>query len=125
MAAKLTIATELANTDLANEVAAILKKISEIETVDWKNGQGEKGALSSKAMPHVIIKMYAGRSDEQKRRIAAAVTRALMDEAGASDASISVGIEDVLPADWAETVYGPDIAGKPGTIVKPPGYDPR
>lgn len=55
MAAKLTVATELANRDLANEVAAMLKNISDVVRIDWQNGVGEKGALASKTMPHVII----------------------------------------------------------------------
>jgi 4-oxalocrotonate tautomerase len=39
--------------------------------------------------------------------------------------SVSVGIEDVQPKNWTEQVYRPDIIGKPGTIYKKPGYDPR
>ena len=35
---------------------------------------------------------------------------------------VSVGIEDVRPADWVEDVYQPDILGKPKTIYKQPGY---
>ena len=38
--------------------------------------------------------------------------------------SISVGIEDVEPKDWAETVYKPDVTGKPKRIYKQPGFDP-
>jgi 4-oxalocrotonate tautomerase len=40
------------------------------------------------------------------------------------DESISVGIEDVEPDDWAETVYKPDILDKRDTIFKQPGYNP-
>ncbi|WP_198024749.1 hypothetical protein [Bradyrhizobium sp. Cp5.3] len=39
--------------------------------------------------------------------------------------SVSVGIEDVEPRDWTERVCKPDIVGKPDTIYKKPGYDPR
>ena len=38
--------------------------------------------------------------------------------------AVSVGIEDVRPADWAEKVYKPDILGNPATIYKKPGYNP-
>lgn len=75
-------------------------------------------------MPHVIIKMYAGRSDEQKRALAEAVTRAVMAGAGCAERSVSVSIEDVRPDDWAEAVYRPDIAAKPDQLFKKPGYDP-
>jgi 4-oxalocrotonate tautomerase len=39
--------------------------------------------------------------------------------------SVSVGIEEVEPKDGTEQVYKPDIIGKPRTIYKKPGYDPR
>ncbi|MFH6781291.1 MULTISPECIES: tautomerase family protein [Methylobacterium] len=75
-------------------------------------------------MPHVIVKLYAGRSDEEKQRIAEEVTKAIMTAAGSSEGSISVGIEDVEPSAWTATVYEPDIAAKAGTIFKTPGYAP-
>jgi 4-oxalocrotonate tautomerase len=75
-------------------------------------------------MPHVIVKIYAGRSDEQKQRIADEVTKALIAAAGCSEGSVSVGIEDVAPSDWTAAVYGPDIAAKADTIFKKPGYAP-
>jgi 4-oxalocrotonate tautomerase len=37
---------------------------------------------------------------------------------------VSVSIEDVAPKDWAEKVYRPDIADKPGQLYKKPGYNP-
>ncbi|TNC09437.1 4-oxalocrotonate tautomerase [Methylobacterium terricola] len=75
-------------------------------------------------MPHVIVKLYAGRSDEQKQRIADEVTKALMTAAGSSEGSISVAIEDVAPSAWTASVYEPDIVAKPETIFKKPGYAP-
>ncbi|AWB19904.1 4-oxalocrotonate tautomerase [Methylobacterium currus] len=75
-------------------------------------------------MPHVIVKLYAGRSDEQKKRIADEVTKALIAATGCSEGSVSVGIEDVAPSDWTATVYEPDIAAKAATIFKKPGYAP-
>jgi 4-oxalocrotonate tautomerase len=75
-------------------------------------------------MPHVIIKLYRGRSEEQKAKLAAQVTKAVMDTLNASEGSVSVGIEDIEPEDWAETVYRPDILGRSETIYKKPGYSP-
>jgi 4-oxalocrotonate tautomerase len=75
-------------------------------------------------MPHVIVKMHAGRSEEQKARLAQEVTRAVMSALGSSERSISVAVEDVEPADWVARVYKPDILAKPGSIYKKPGYDP-
>ena len=75
-------------------------------------------------MPHIVVKMFAGRSDEDKQRLAQALTRALIDTIGSSETSISVGIEDVAPQEWGDKVYRPDIAAKLDTIFKAPGYDP-
>lgn len=75
-------------------------------------------------MPHVIVKLYAGRSERDKARLAEAVTKAVMDVLQYGEESVSVGIEDVKPADWSERVYTPDILSKPDTIYKRPGYNP-
>ena len=75
-------------------------------------------------MPHVIVKLYSGRSEQQKQRLAEEMTKAVMTAQKSGQESISVAIEDVEPSDWAETVYKPDILGKPGSIYKKPGYNP-
>lgn len=75
-------------------------------------------------MPHVIVKLAAGRSERQKVRIAEEVTKAILAITGNDEDAVSVSIEDVQPSDWAETVYRPDILGKPGTLYKKPGYTP-
>ncbi|MBN9253485.1 MULTISPECIES: tautomerase family protein [unclassified Mesorhizobium] len=75
-------------------------------------------------MPHIIVKLYAGRSEQQKAEIAEAVAQALMASAGSAELSISVAIEDVAPEDWADKVYKPDILDKPDQLYKKPGYRP-
>jgi 4-oxalocrotonate tautomerase len=75
-------------------------------------------------MPHVIVKLVAGRTDEQKARIAADITKAIMTGAGTTEDAVSVAFQDVSEADWVETVYKPDIIGKWETVYKKPGYDP-
>jgi 4-oxalocrotonate tautomerase len=60
----------------------------------------------------VIVKLYAGRSDQQKARLAEKVTKAVTASVNCAAQSVSVGIEDVEPDDWFEKVYGPDITGK-------------
>ena len=75
-------------------------------------------------MPHVIVKLYSGRSEQQKQRLAEEMTKAVMTALKSGQESISVAIEDIEPSDWAETVYKPDILGKPGSIYKKPGYNP-
>jgi 4-oxalocrotonate tautomerase len=80
--------------------------------------------ISEKTMPHVIVKMYAGRSTNDKQRLAEEITKTVKTVLNYGDDAISVGIEDVDPADWTEKVYRPDILSKPKNIYKKPGYDP-
>lgn len=75
-------------------------------------------------MPHVIVKLHTGRSEQQKAKIAEAVTQAVMAGANCGEDAVSVSIQDIEPADWAEEVYKPDIAGDWGRLYKKPGYDP-
>ncbi len=75
-------------------------------------------------MPHVIVKLQTGRSEQQKAKIAEEVTQAVMASANCAAQAVSVSIEDVAPNDWVEQVYKPDIIGKPDTLYKKPGYDP-
>jgi len=76
-------------------------------------------------MPHVIVKLYSGKSERQKQDLAQAVTQAVMSALNYGEESVSVGIEDVEPKNWTEQVYKPDIIAKAETIYKQPGYDPR
>jgi 4-oxalocrotonate tautomerase len=75
-------------------------------------------------MPHVIVKLYAGRSEEQKAHLAEEITKAVIAALNSAEKSVSVAIEDVEPADWAEKVYRPDIIGNAERLYKKPGYNP-
>jgi len=75
-------------------------------------------------MPHVIVKLYAGRSEQQKASIAEEVTKAVMAGANCAAQSVSVSIEDIEPEDWVEKVFKPDIIAKSDTLYKRPGYNP-
>lgn len=73
-------------------------------------------------MPHVIVKLYSGRSEQEKSRLAEELSNAVMTTLGYGEESGSVAIEDVEPRDWAEKVYRPDIVGNPDRLYKKPGY---
>jgi 4-oxalocrotonate tautomerase len=73
-------------------------------------------------LPHIIVKMHAGRDDLQKQRLADEIARVVLTTLGSPEAAISVAIEDVAPADWIQRVYGPDIEAKPETLFRKPGY---
>jgi 4-oxalocrotonate tautomerase len=48
-------------------------------------------------MPHVIVKLYAGRSEQQKARLAEDISKTVMANLNCEEKSVSVGIEDVKP----------------------------
>ncbi|MBS0578891.1 MAG: tautomerase family protein [Proteobacteria bacterium] len=75
-------------------------------------------------MPHVIVKLYSGRSHRDKSRLSAAITEAVTSTLGYPEASVSVAMEDVNPRDWLQQVYQPDIAEKQDQLFKKPGYGP-
>jgi 4-oxalocrotonate tautomerase len=77
-----------------------------------------------RTMPHVIVKLYSGRSEQQKARLAEEISKTVMANLNCEQKSVSVGIQDIKPEDWAEKVYKPDILGNPETIYKKPGYNP-
>jgi len=73
-------------------------------------------------MPHVIVKLWPGRSEQQKVDLAEAIVRDVVDIMGSGEESVSVAIEEVASGDWKEKVYKPDIVDKPDTLYKKPGY---
>jgi 4-oxalocrotonate tautomerase len=76
-------------------------------------------------MPHVIVKMYSGRSEKDKKRLAEEITKAVTTTLNYGDESVSVAIEEIAPRNWVEKVYNPDILGHPEKIYKKPGYTPE
>jgi 4-oxalocrotonate tautomerase len=75
-------------------------------------------------MPHVIVKLYPGRSEEQKKQLAEEIAKDVVAIAGCEEKSVSVAFEEVEPDDWAEKVYRPDILGNKNKLYKKPGYNP-
>jgi 4-oxalocrotonate tautomerase len=74
-------------------------------------------------MPHVIVKLWPGKSEQRKARLAERIAQDVMDVLGYGEESVSVAMEEVEPQDWAAKVYKPDIVNKPKQIYKKPGYD--
>lgn len=75
-------------------------------------------------MPHVIVKIYAGRPEDEKARLAKALAEAVTATLGSRDGSISVAVEEFAPSDWAEQVYRPDIVERPETLYRKPDDNP-
>ena len=51
-------------------------------------------------MPHVIVKLWPGKSQLQKMRLAEAITKDVMEILLYGDESVSVAMEEVEPQDW-------------------------
>lgn len=73
-------------------------------------------------MPHVIVKLWPGKSYDQKRRLTETITNGVMETFGYGEDAVSVAFEEVAPEDWTAKVYEPDIVGKWTTLTKQPGY---
>ena len=72
-------------------------------------------------MPHVIVKLWPGKSEQQKNRLAEAIAKDVMDVLHYGEESVSVATEEVTSQDWAEKVYKPDIQNKWDRLYKKPG----
>ena len=73
-------------------------------------------------MPHVIVKLWPGKSEQQKKRLTDAIVKDVMNVLSYGDESVSVAFEEVSAGDWAENVYKPDIVETSATLYKKPGY---
>jgi 4-oxalocrotonate tautomerase len=73
-------------------------------------------------MPHVIVKLWTGKSEPQKTRLAEVIAKDVMSVLHYGEESVSVAIEEVPSKDWAEKVYRPDIVNNAQTLYKKPGY---
>jgi len=74
-------------------------------------------------MPHVAIKLFPGKTEEQKIKLTEEIRQSLLTVFKSSDESISIAFEEIDPKDWLETVYKPDIESKADKLYKKPGYD--
>jgi len=73
-------------------------------------------------MPHVIVKLYPGKSEEQKRKLTEAIAKDVVEIIQCPASAVSVALEEIPPVDWPEKVYRPDILGKQETLYRKPGY---
>ena len=65
-------------------------------------------------MPHVIVKLWPGKSEAQKTRLAEAIVKDVMSALHYGEESVSLAMEKV---------YKPDIEGQWDKLYKKPGYD--
>ena len=72
-------------------------------------------------MPHVIVKMKQGRTEEQKSGLTNQLVKAVIQSLGVGPETISVELVDVNPDEWKSSVFETDIAPKLGELAKEPG----
>jgi 4-oxalocrotonate tautomerase len=75
-------------------------------------------------MPHITVKLFPGRSEEQKKDLSERIVKDVMSALGSSEASISVAFEEVKSEEWTKKVYEPEIAPNMDRLYKKPGYKP-
>ena len=75
-------------------------------------------------MPHIVVKLWPGRSEEQKVRLAEQIVKDVMEVLDCGEEWVSIDMEEVKPQDWTETVYKPDIVSNWDRLYKKPGYNP-
>jgi len=73
-------------------------------------------------MPHVIVKLWPGKTEQQKKQLAKRITKDVMEVLNYGDESVSVAFEEVSSKDWKKKVYEPDILEQPQKLYKKPGY---
>jgi len=73
-------------------------------------------------MPHVIVKLWPGKTEEQKKRLAEEITQSVMRILHYGDESVSIAMEEIEAEDWAAKVYRVDIVGNESQLYKKPGY---
>ena len=78
--------------------------------------------VKEEIMPHVSVKLWPGRSEQDKKRLAEAIAEDVVRIIQCGEESVSVAIEEISAADWKKKVYDPEISGKVDKLYKKPGY---
>ncbi|MTW11133.1 4-oxalocrotonate tautomerase [Pseudoduganella eburnea] len=73
-------------------------------------------------MPHVVVKLWPGKTSQQKQQLADAIASDVMSIMHCGEESVSVGFEEVPAKDWTEKVYRPEIKANWAQLYKKPGY---
>ena len=74
-------------------------------------------------MPHVVVKLWPGKSEQQKTRLAQEITDSVMSVLDYGAESVSVGFEEVESQEWTETVY-PRYQSQVGPALQETGIQP-
>lgn len=73
-------------------------------------------------MPHVIVKMYPGNTEEQKNKLTEEITKAIVNIVNKPEGAVSIAIEEVAENEWMDKVYETEIRPNLEKLYKKPGY---
>ncbi len=73
-------------------------------------------------MPHIIIKMFPGRTEGQKKNLADKVSKAVMETLEVGEETVSVAFFEIPREKWGKEVYKPDIIDGKKSLYINPGY---
>lgn len=70
-------------------------------------------------MPHIIVKLWPGRNDEIKSKLAKKIASSVAEELNVDMGDVSVAIEEVPREEWGEKVYKAEIRDNANIYHKP------
>lgn len=73
-------------------------------------------------MPHLIVKLFPGKSEEQKKALTEKIVEATKETLAVEEKVISVAFEEVAQDDWNDKVTQPELIAKGELLYKKPGY---
>ena len=73
-------------------------------------------------MPHVEIKCYPGRTEEQKKLCAEKISEGIAETLGCKPASISIAVKEVPEDKWKSDVWDKSIVPDEKYLYKKPEY---
>lgn len=74
-------------------------------------------------MPHIDIKCYPGRTNEQKKMLAEKIAEDAAEILKTDKSCVSVAITDIERADWKKQVWDKEIAPNMDLLYKKPEYN--
>lgn len=74
-------------------------------------------------MPHIIIKLWPGKTYEQKSELVQKFKEDMSETLGVPESAVTVAFDEIRREEWYEKVHVPLIEGnKTGDVFKPKGY---
>ena len=73
-------------------------------------------------MPHIVMKCYPGRTEEQKVLCAEKMAQSIAETMGCPVSSVSISIQEIPQKAWKETVWDREISPNMDDLYIKPGY---